>query len=492
MSISFNQIPANLRVNKIAIELDNSLANSGAVLMPVKCLLVGQQLTTGTYTEGTIVKVPNADAVAKAAGYGSHLHLMAKQFFLNNKANDCFVLPLDDVGVAKAVGKITVTSTSAGSGSVFLYIGGQLVNVPVSLGDDEDAIAANMVIAINAVKNLPVTALIDGTDANEVNITAKNAGTLGNKIDVRVNYYDDEKLPSDVAITITAMATGAVDPSLTGLLPTAEIWYNYMAFPYTDSTSLGLLKTWLDARSEATVMLDCIAFCAKNDTQANLEILGNAHNNEWLVISENYLSASTDFEKSAAIMGGFSYRQNLGVGTRVVPFQGREIKGILPAKESDKFVETQRNSLLFNGISTSKVRQNTEFTDQLITTYKANDAGAVDWSYLYVETLEGLRFIRWDMANYLASKYPNRIIGDENVKYAPGNTLVITLSSLKNDLIGRAYSYWARENIIVSPEDFKNALIAEVNILNSSRVDMLLVPTIAKGLRQIAGKISFK
>jgi phage tail sheath gpL-like len=265
-----------------------------------------------------------------------------------------------------------------------------------------------------------------------------------------------------------------------------------MAHGYTDAGNLAVINQWLDDRSDAMLMLDCIAFTAKKETFANLETLGNSINNEWHVILENVASPSLDFEKASAVMGGFAFTQNQGIGNRVVPFQAKKIAGILPAKKNQRFNEAQRNSLLYNGISTFYEMNGFEYTDQLITTYKENQFGGEDWSYLYPETLEGLRYLRWDTVNYLRNKYPNRVIGEEGVKYGPGNTNVITLSSLKNDLIGRAFSVWLLNNLINNPEEFKELFIIETNSTNANRIDMRLVPTIAKGLRQIAGKISFK
>lgn len=491
MAINFSQIPANLRVNKIAIELSNELAQQGNALMPVKPLIIGQQLSTGALTANVITKVTNSDSVARSAGYGSMLHLMAKAFFKNNKFSELYICPVDDAGGGvKATSTLTVTATNALSGTISLYVGGQLTQITVNKDDAQNTIADSINTAINANKNLPVTSTVA---TNVVTISAKNKGTLGNKIDVRLNYYDDESLPSGVSIATIAMASGATDPTLSTTLDAIpQIWYNYIAFPYSDSTSLTALKTWLDERSEAMIMLDSMTFIAKNDTYANLGTLGDSINNEWVSIIDNYKAPSTDFEKCAAVMGLASFYCNTSVGSRVVPLQQREIKGILPAKEADRFTEIERNTLLYDGISTSVTYGDVEKIDQLITTYKENDSGGDDWSYLYVETLEGLRFLRFDMRSYLASKYPNKVIGEEGVKYEAGNKDVLTLSSLKNDLIGRAYSYWLKNNLIVDPDDFKASLVAEINETNPNRADMMLVPTISKGLRQIAGKIAFK
>lgn len=94
--------------------------------------------------------------------------------------------------------------TTAKAGVIYLLIAGESVQVTVKDGDTRDAIVDAMVAKINANTNLPVTAAKIGDSAAEsCELTCKWKGITGNDIDVRVNYYDGEVLPSGVTLTIS-------------------------------------------------------------------------------------------------------------------------------------------------------------------------------------------------------------------------------------------------------------------------------------------------
>jgi len=54
MPISFNEVPANIRVPFVYVEFDASGAVRGASQMPYTLLLIGQRLAAGTVAEASV------------------------------------------------------------------------------------------------------------------------------------------------------------------------------------------------------------------------------------------------------------------------------------------------------------------------------------------------------------------------------------------------------------------------------------------------------
>ena len=75
MSISFNNIPAGLRVPLFYAEMDNSMANSGN--SSLRTLLIAQVNDTATHADiGKLVLVSRTEQAAEIGGAGSMLHAM--------------------------------------------------------------------------------------------------------------------------------------------------------------------------------------------------------------------------------------------------------------------------------------------------------------------------------------------------------------------------------------------------------------------------------
>ena len=76
MTISFNQIPAALRVPWAYIEFDNSRAVQGSPKKEYQCIIMGQLLAAGSASDLDFDRVTSADQAGALYGFGSHLHNM--------------------------------------------------------------------------------------------------------------------------------------------------------------------------------------------------------------------------------------------------------------------------------------------------------------------------------------------------------------------------------------------------------------------------------
>lgn len=91
-TISFNEVPANVRLPGVYIEIDNSLANNAEDVQRV--LIIGAK-KSGDTADNTVVLTVTPEAAADRFGAGSQIHKMVTAFYDQNIA-----LPMYAVSVA--------------------------------------------------------------------------------------------------------------------------------------------------------------------------------------------------------------------------------------------------------------------------------------------------------------------------------------------------------------------------------------------------------
>jgi len=82
-SISFNEVPANVRVPGVYIEIDNSLANNAEDLQRV--LIIGSS-DGGDTADNLVTLTPTPETAADRFGENSQIHKMVKMFYEQEKA----------------------------------------------------------------------------------------------------------------------------------------------------------------------------------------------------------------------------------------------------------------------------------------------------------------------------------------------------------------------------------------------------------------------
>ena len=276
-TISFSQVPTNIRVPFVTAEFNNTRATQGPALLPYRVLILGQKLAAGPWTANTVQKATSVEQVIAGAGRGSILHRMALAYFANNRFTETWfgVLSDDGAGVA-ATGTITVTGPATAAGTLHLYLGGTRVSVAVANGAVQNDIATAIAAAINAAADLPVTA---AAATNVVTVTFRHKGLSGNSFDMRLNYQDGEATPAGVSVVIVALASGTTSPALATLIAAlGDTWYQVVIHLYSDATSLTSIEAELASRFGPMRMIDGVAITSAVGTQAALGTLGDGRN----------------------------------------------------------------------------------------------------------------------------------------------------------------------------------------------------------------------
>lgn len=488
MTIAFNAVPSNLRVPFVAAEFDSSRAEQGAALLPYRVLIIGQKLAAGTGVANTIQRVTSADQVLPLAGRGSMLHRQAAAYFKNNRFTETWVGFLEDAaaGVA-ATGTITVTGPATAAGALNLYLGGELVQVAVAVGDTADAIATKIAAAITAAADLPVTAT---AALAVVTLTHRHKGEVGNAFDMRVNYQDGQALPAGTGLTFVPLAAGATNPTLTTLIAAlGDTWFQVWANPYTDATSLSAIEAELASRFGPMRMIDGVAISSAAGTSATLGTLGDTRNSPHSCIvaqpGKNPLTPPSEF--SAAVAGVIAYYGNIDPAR---PLQTLPVVGVKAPAEADLFTLAERNLELYDGIGTSTVRAGLVQLERIVTTYRTNAAGAPDTSYLDITTMLTLMYLRYSFRARIQTRYPRHKLANDGTRFGAGQA-VITPKLGKAEAVA-----WFRQmeelGLVENFDQFKNDLVVERNVQDPNRLDFLLPPDLINQLVVGAANIQFR
>ncbi|WP_429497025.1 phage tail sheath subtilisin-like domain-containing protein [Robbsia andropogonis] len=490
-TIPFKVVSTNLRVPGSFFELDNSQANTGATTQ--RALVIGQITAAGTGVPNVPVICGGTGDAQQQGGANSILSNMIAAYRLNDTFGEVWMLPLSDAaGSTAATGSIAITAPPTANGTLSLYVAGVLVSVGVTASQAVDDIATDIATAINAVSTLPVTAVAAG---GAVNLTAANKGLCGNEINVQFNYRGTsggEATPAGLTYAITAMSGGATNPTLTTALGNlGTTTFDFIASPYTDSASLDAVKQLLNdqtGRWSPTQQLYGHAFGGVAATFAGATTLGLTRNNQHETILPFNGSPTPSWCWAAALCGqtAVSVRADPGI-----PLQSLPLNGVLAPPLASQYLPDQRNTLLWDGMSTFTVADDgTVMTENIITTYQKNAQGVADDSYLEVETLFQLVLEIRTLQAMLSSKYARCKLADDGSRPA-ANSGLVTPSTIKSDIIA-LYQERTDAGYTQNSSDFASALVVQKNTTNPNRVDILWPGTPVNQMRTFAVLVQFR
>ncbi|GJL37770.1 tail protein [Enterobacter hormaechei] len=486
MTVPFSRVPNNLRTPLFYVEFDNSMANTATATQ--RTLIIGGMLSSGTAAAGISQRVSSPETVGQLTGKGGILQAMMTAYQANDTAAEIWILPLAESGgsLTAATGKIKVSSAPSDTGVISLYVAGTRIQLTVVATDTVAGIATSLAALINATTALPVTAT---ATTDTVTLTAKNLGATGNAIDIRLNYLGTpggEATPSGLSLAITPMASGAGAPDITGALANLnDRTFDFIVCPYDDTTSLDALKSFLSdngGRWSWNQQLYGHNFCTTTGTYAQLGTKGGARNNQHETLLGVNKSPTPPYVWSAGYAGAAAVSLRNDPGR---PLQTLAISGVLAPALEDRFDLTERNNLLYSGISTYTVDDDgTVRIENLITTYQTNAYGDDDDSYLQVETLFTLAYVVRYLRTQITSRFGRMKLAANGTRFAPGSAIV-TPNIIRADQIAQ-YQTLEYQGYVQDSASFAKNLIVEQNATNPNRVDVLWPGTLINQLRIFA------
>lgn len=487
MTIAFQYVPSDIRVPLVYMETDGSGAAAPQTGEKV-ALIIAPRLATGTVATAVLKRV---DSAAQAAGYwgtGSIMHRMVKAFRAANAFGTLYGIGVDDnaAGVA-AAGSFAFTGPATEDGTVYAYIGGVLYAVAVTSGDSATDIGDALEALVTADTEAPVTA---SNAAGTVTITARNDGTPGNDIDLRVNYRADqsgETLPAGVGCVVTAMSAGATDPALAAAITAmGDSTFDLVALPWVDSTGLGLLAAEFDFDAEGRwgpirQLFGHVITC-DFDTFVNLGTLGGNYNDPHISLFGVYKYPTPSYEITAVITAKVLASIAADAAR---PFQTLALDGVLPPEPGDRFTIAENNALLFDGIATLYVDDGgTVRIQRMITTYQEDALGNPDTAYLDSQTSFALTELLRRISSAITSSFPRHKLANDGTRFGAGQP-VATPAVVKAKIL-EVYAQAEKDGLVEDYDTFKDSLIVQRNATDSERLDCLIRPDTINGLRIFA------
>lgn len=492
MAVSMPNIPASgLRVPFARFDVDASQA--GYFAQQQRGLVIGQ-MAAGAEAVAGIPEIVSTDA-AGLKHYGlSHLSDMITAYRRRDPFGELWALPLADVAAGvQATGTFTITGPATAAGVITLRIHDEIVQVGVNVGDTATVIGTTMAAAITATPGLLVTA---AAVAGVVTLTSRHKGTVGNELTLSVNAggaLAGEAMPGGVTVVVGAMANGAGDPLLPAALANlGDREFDFVILPYTDTTSLNAIKEFFNdtaGRWSWMKMLYGHAFGARRGTLGELVTFGTARNDQHVTVMAMEKSMPTAAHRVAASYGACAAGSIRVDPAR--PLQTLAMTGVNPAKEVDRFIMSEKQTLLWSGLATQRVANDgTVMIEREATTYQRNAWGQPDPSYLDTTTLfQIMYFIRF-IHNRLTTKFPRHKLADDDARFSQGQAIV-TPAILRVEIIS-AYREMERDGIVENGDLFAKYLIVERNAQDPNRIDCLFPPDLVNQLRIIAANVQFR
>ncbi|MDU2730518.1 MULTISPECIES: phage tail sheath subtilisin-like domain-containing protein [Pantoea] len=484
MSVSYPNIPSNLRVPLFWAEMDNSEANTTQDSGP--SLLIGFASTDSTIAKNQLTIMPSAALAGKVAGRGSQLARMVAKYRAIDPFGELWVIAVDEPEGDVATGTLTITGNAQASGTLSLYIGASRVQAAVVTGDAPTAIATTLVAVINANADLPVTA---SAAAGVVTLTARHKGLTGNDIPLLLNYYGtigSENMPDGVNVAITAMAGGTGAPDLSGTVAAmGDEPFDFIGTPFSDSASLATIALEMNdssGRWSYARQLYGHVYTAKIGTLSDLVAFGDTLNNQHITVAGYETGVQTAADELVALR---TARNAVFIRNDPArPTQTGELTGALPALAGSRFTLTEQQSLLMHGIATAYSEGGVLRIQRDITTYKQNAYGVADNSYLDSETLHTSAYVIRQLKSIITSKYPRHKLANDGTRFGPGQAIV-TPAVLKGEMCA-SYRTMERAGIVENFDLFKQHLVVERNVSDPTRVDVLFPPDYVNQLRVFA------
>ncbi|ECC1559562.1 phage tail protein [Salmonella enterica subsp. salamae] len=489
----FEQIPDNIRTPLAYIEINNHAGASGLADASQNVLLLGYAAADNTTAPLTPVRIYSTGQAEQLYGRGSMLAEMAAAFISANKTSPLYcqsvAIPAE---TSSASGFLNIRGVATESGSINALIGGQALPVAVSAGDSASVIANNVINKINnecaAVSATLTVAQIGGESEYQVVLHSRYPGAVGNDIDNRVNYYAGESTPGGVSVVARKLSGGVGSPDFAAVIANlGGLWFTRIINPFTDTASLNLLATELLDRWGPMRMCDGIAFMAHRGNIGTTAAFGLTRNEFLFSTMATGISPTPPWIWASVNCAVATYYLALDPAR---PLQTLELPGVLPPDEADRWLQNERNSLLYDGISTFTVTDaGAVQIERQITMYQKDAYDTADDSYLDVNTIATLSYIRYATRVRIQQRFPRHKLADDGTRFAPGQP-VVTPSVIRSELLA-LFTEFETAGLVEGFDDYKTALVVERDTKNRNRVNVYANQDVVNQFRLYAQAINY-
>lgn len=456
-------------------------------LLPQRIAVVGQGSTSAVFSTDK-AQVTSAAEVGSTYGYGSPLHLVAKELFPVNGDSvgtiPVTVYPLqDDVGGVAATGDITPSGTVTKTGSFRVNVNEVLSEAfVVNAGDSVATIVTAMTTAINANIDMPLTAVDNTTN---VQLTSKWEGSSANGINVSIVGPTD----TGAVFAVTQLAGGATNPDVdTALNQVGDIWETLVinCMELTDSSSLDKYSTFGETRWGALVRKPLTTLTGTNEaTLATLTSITDSRKTDRTNIA---LPAPGSNNLPFVIAGAYVNRiSRVANANPAKDYGSQPVPAISKGTDAEQWNYTQRDVAIKAGLSSIIVKDNVINLADTVTFYHPD--GEVVPAYRYLVDIVKLQNIiynvdlifntpEWDGAPLIPNDQPTT-----NRDAKKPSMAIAAVAALLDNL--------GLEALISDPETAKTQTQAEIDSMNPKRLNILIVVQLSGNTNIISIDLDF-
>lgn len=474
------------RVLGIAPIFKNLRAGS-ITYLPQRVAVIGQGATASVYSTDK-AEYTSALAVAQAYGFGSPVHLAAKQLLPANGDGigtiPLTIYPLEDDGAGVvSTGDITPSGAPTEANSYKVRIN-NIDSEPfvISVGDVVADIVTAMTAAINAVLDVPIIA-VDGV--TKVDFTSKWKGVSANDIYVEIVG----STTSGVSFAITQPVGGLVNPDVdVATAQVGDIWETLVlnCMDIADTATLDKFSTFGDGRWGALVRKPLIVFTgntaitvaaatavsdARESDKTNAQLVAPGSNDLPFVVAARQMAR-------IAVVANNNPPHDYG---------SQDASGLVPGTDAQQWTYADRDSAVKKGSSTIEVKDGVINISDTVTFY--HPAGDPTPAYRFVVDIIKLMNVifnldlefataKWDGAPLIPDDQPTT-----NRDAKKPKTAVAAVAAILDNL--------GLEAIISDPETAKASTVAEIDGANPKRLNLVTTVQLSGNTNIISVDLNF-
>ncbi len=499
--VSFNNIPDS-RLPFMWVEFDNSAALSSKPIW--KTLIIGYKSLTGTAKENDLILISSEKQAIDYFGEGSNLHQQIAVYKKNDTNVETWAVAIPETQgavAAKAYFLIDLVNPTGaiGDGIISIFLFGEIIDISISGAKKIDDVSVQIATAITASKKVPVVAEVDKTDPRLIIFSTQHKLSIYNiGYSVTKNDFENKPLPSNVKIGTlpdgkkSDFSGGSGEPDLDSLFKNVikDQRFNAFVSPFYSKKANKIFSDILDKRTLPSSQNDGVSFVTTTISDLNDPLLKDCFgslNSEYILTFSYASSLSPAYLINAAIAAQVSLSASLDPG---MPLQTLPLYAIQPPILKNRATADERTSFLNSGFGTVTTVGDTPRIERALTSYKLNDSGIPDESYLPAENIFILSYLRFDIKSYFWSKYSRFKLGNDGGNYS-NSQKVMTPNLAKSEIISR-FLKWEEQGLVQDSKLFIDNLVVERNEKNRGRLDFLLPPKLIDQLVQVSMQIQFR
>jgi len=457
-----------------------------ALEQPQSVLLIAPISSAGTGTPDTPTRVLDSEQGAAFFGESDGVAAVARFFELAMQADfDLYAFGVDASTWTTNTWEVTITGTSTKAGTNYWRFGSYQLPVGVPTGTSNTAHATLLAAAL-AASDLPLTAVVDGVNANQVNITSTDGGEHIARTPLSVDLYA-ERGESGVAgvsfeIVNNADATGSPTFDSTNIVQD-HTWYLH---PFHSTSWFDDIEEWLVDRWENSQFPHAIT--ARNDTSSATVTLFDARND----FHSSYVAAANapEWEIETAINMLNAIQGTINTRGETVP---QTIDLLLTMNRPT--IVYDKATLLDAGAIPLRAAGSSTFAIRVVTNRRKTDGGQEDLRVFGIDARLRVRVLGRRLGGYLALQLDKAIV-DDVAPLSPGVALhAISLDTIRAE-ISQLVDQAIRDAVIDLPLADAATVIQTVELITEGGIktgfNVRLNPRIVQNSTTLSALVSLR